>query len=88
MQPVKRTKVGKRSEDEDAELCDNNMASVCFGYVGGGGVGLRWLLGYVMKAEAIVVVVVVVVVRWRHWANDHGSNCSIRYYRSSWHKRR
>ena len=63
-------------------------SSVCFGYVGGGGVGLRWLLGYVMKAEAIVVVVVVVVVRWRHWANDHGSNCSIRYYRSSWHKRR
>ena len=51
-----------------------------------------------MKVEAIVVVVVVVVVvvmvvvvvvvRWRHWANDHGSNCSIRYYRSSWHQRR
>ena len=36
MQPVKRTKVGKRSEDEDAELCDNNMALGRCGKLAGG----------------------------------------------------
>ena len=38
----------------------------------------------------VVVVMMVVVVGWvcRHWANNRGSNCSIRYYRSSWHRRR
>ena len=42
----------------------------------------------VMVVVVMVVVVVVVVWLWRHWANNRGSNCSIRYYRSSWHKRR
>ena len=26
MQPVKRMEVGKRSENEDAEVCDSNVA--------------------------------------------------------------
>ena len=35
MHPVKRTKLGNRSEDEDTEACDNNMALGRCGKFGG-----------------------------------------------------
>ena len=35
MHPVKRRKTGKRSEGEDVEICDNNMALARCGKVGG-----------------------------------------------------
>ena len=35
MHPVKRRKTGKRSEGEDVEICNNNMALGRCGEVGG-----------------------------------------------------